>query len=79
MNALTLPMIISMVLAMGASGNPDAAKTHHQEEELTAAKDKLSGSLWGTLIGGATGSANGQNLNHNETIVHDPAANKQPR
>jgi len=75
MNALTLTMIISMLLAMGASGNPDAAMKRQQEETLAAAKDKNGGTLWGTLIGGAT--AAGNNLNHNETFVRDLAPNQQ--
>lgn len=77
MNALTLAMIISMLLTTGNSGNPDAAMKKQQEETLAAAKDKVDGSLWASLIGGATASVDGHNLNHNETIVRDPAPDQQ--
>jgi hypothetical protein len=76
MNAgLTLAMIISMLLAMGVSSDPNVAKKKQQEAEqqLSDNKDKTSGGFLGT---GNGVTPTGHNLNHNETLVRDLAPNQ---
>jgi hypothetical protein len=62
MNAgLTLAMIISMLLAMGVSGNPDAAKKKQQEEASQFLVYRAGGQC-SLLVCGS---------NHNETLISE--------
>ena len=74
MNAgLTLAMIISMLLAIPGSGNPDVArkqKLQDQKQELLDNKDDTTGTFFGARIG-SNCSPLVCGSNHNETIVRD--------